>query len=62
MLPNRKQQEILMGKNVTFYVNGELHYGKVVSLEKEIANIKGIEQSKYEHPAYHCPYKELTII
>ena len=50
----------MLGNFVKFSVGGrKKRVGFVTSIEKGVANIKGIEQKKYEKPAYHLELGEL---
>lgn len=51
----------LLGKYVKFRVGRSSHFGRVSSIEDEICNIIGMEQGKYQKPAYHYPYSEVRI-
>ncbi len=51
----------LVGKWVRFRIGRKRHYGRVSSLEQDIANIRGIEQKKYTKPAYHYDYREIQV-
>lgn len=58
--------EKLLNKYVKFHgLRGEkrgarMCFGRVVSVEQDTANIKGIEQGTRERPDYHIPVGELT--
>lgn len=50
----------LLGKYVRFHVGRKAHWGRVSSIERGIANIRGIEQTKHTQPAYHYPINEIV--
>ena len=52
----------LIGKYVKFGRGNETNYGRVSSIEGDIANIRGINQKKYGKPEYHYPYQEIRIL
>ncbi len=52
----------LLGKYVKFnLVNHKKHFGRVSSIEQDIVNIRGVEQSNRSHPEYHYDISEITI-
>lgn len=48
-----------MGKWVKFRIGRKIHFGKILSIEHEVANIRGFEQKKKEKAAYHYPLYEI---
>lgn len=40
---------------------GRMGYGRVTSVEKEVANIRGTEQTTRERPSYHYPLSEIMV-
>lgn len=50
----------LLGKFVKFRTGRKLHYGRVLSIEQGVANIRGIEQKNTGRAAYHYPISEIV--
>ena len=50
----------LLGRYVKFRVGKRFWYGKVLSVEQGVANIKGAEQKKKDRAAYHYPVYEIV--
>lgn len=61
-----KKQELL-GMYVKFQYPdrekglGRMGYGRVVSVEHGVANIRGTEQTSRERPAYHYDLSEIEV-
>lgn len=54
------RNNIRLNNWVKFRVGKRTHFGKLLSVERDVANIRGFEQASKERPAYHYPVDEIT--
>lgn len=53
------EKEIKLGTIVSFDWLGHMHFGKLMSVEQGVCNIRGLEQGKRERAAYHPRLDEI---
>lgn len=51
----------LVSKWVKFRIGRPTYYGRVVSIEHDVANIRGIEEGTRVRPSYHMEVYQLDV-